>query len=99
MTYFPVIVPKRDAVSAHFFSPRKWRVCSGAKVPLHRQGEHDGQKALRFQAEPLISQMMIEHDGVVTAFLHSHDCHDNTSFRLSLVLSLVIELGYAEKQI
>ena len=62
-------------------------------VPLLRQGEHEGEKALRFQRERLVPQVMVGHHRVVAGFLNAEYRH--VGYLLPLVLKSVRFGGFA----
>ena len=79
-----------DAVNAIFADPSQ---PLGGIVPLLRQGEHEGEKALRFQRKRLVPQVMVGHHRVVAGFLNAEYRH--VGYLLPLVLKSVRFGGFA----
>ena len=65
----------------------------GGIVPLLQQGEHEGEKALRFQRERFVPQVMVGHHRVIAGFLNAEYRH--TGLLLSSVLKSVRFGGFA----
>ena len=82
--------PKYGAHVKLNFKPGK---LDGGIVPLLRQGEHEGEKALRFQRERLVPQVMVGHHRVVAGFLNAEYRH--VGYLLPLVLKSARFGGFA----
>ena len=82
--------PGADTVNAILADPGQ---PLGGIVPLLRQGEHEGEKALRFQRERLVPQVMVGHHRVIASFLNAEYRH--VGYLLPLVLKSVRFGGFA----
>ena len=82
--------PGADTVNAILADPGQ---PLGGIVPLLRQGEHEGEKALRFQRERLVPQVMVGHHRVIAGFLNAEYRH--VGYLLPLVLKSARFGGFA----
>ena len=64
-----------------------------AQITVLRQGEHEGEKALRFQRERLVPQVVVGHHRVVAGFLNAEYRH--VGYLLPLILKSVRFGGFA----
>lgn len=82
--------PGADAVNAIFADPSQ---PLGGIVPFLRQGEHEGEQALRFQRERLVPQVVVGHHRIITGFLNAEYRH--IGYLLPSVLKSVRFGGFA----
>ena len=68
----PLPHPGADTVNAILADPGQ---PLGGIVPPLQQGEHEGEKALRFQRERLVPQVMVGHHRVIAGFLNAEYRH------------------------
>lgn len=86
----PLPHPGADTVNAILADPGQ---PLGGIVPPLRQGEHEGEKALRFQRERLVPQVMVGHHRVIADFLNAEYRH--VGYLLPSVLKSVRFGGFA----
>lgn len=86
----PLPHPGADTVNAILADPGQ---PLGGIVPPLRQGEHEGEKALRFQRERLVPQVMVGHHRVIAGFLNAEYRH--VGYLLPSVLKSVRFGGFA----
>ena len=86
----PLPHPGADTVNAILADPGQ---PLGGIVPPLRQGEHEGEKALRFQRERLVPQVMVGHHRVIAGFLNAEYRH--VGYLLPSILKSVRFGGFA----